>query len=91
MASWWPISHEKLSLQTSHASIAYRKQLPRKRTVSTIGSVWQESTPSTETTVQHKLTRKGKRYENSRKWQTAHARPLFEPAGFSQLVLVLHL
>jgi len=28
---------------------------------------------------------------NSRKWQAAHARPLLEPAGFSQLVLVLDL
>ena len=28
---------------------------------------------------------------NSRKCQTAHARPFLEPAGFSQLVLVLDL
>jgi len=28
---------------------------------------------------------------NSRKWQTAHARPLLEPAGFNQLVLVFDL
>ena len=28
---------------------------------------------------------------NSRKCQTAHARPLLEPAGFGQLVLVLDL
>ena len=35
--------------KTSHASIAYRKQLPPQRTVGTIGSVWQESTPSKET------------------------------------------
>jgi len=28
---------------------------------------------------------------NSRKWQTAHARSLLEPAGFSQLDLVLDL
>ena len=34
-------------LQTS---IAYRKQLPPQRTVGTIGSVWQGSTPSKETT-----------------------------------------
>ena len=35
---------------TNHASIAYRKQLPPQWTVGTIGSVWQESTPSKETT-----------------------------------------
>ena len=29
---------------------AYRKQLPPQRTVGTIGSVWQESTPWKETT-----------------------------------------
>jgi len=28
---------------------------------------------------------------NSRKWQMAQVRPLLEPAGFSQLVLVLDL
>jgi len=38
-----------VSLETSHASIAYRKQLHPQRTVGTIGSVWQESTPSKET------------------------------------------
>jgi len=38
------------SLLTSHASIAYRKQLHPQRTVGTIGSVWQESAPSKETT-----------------------------------------
>jgi len=48
------------SIYTSHASIAYRKQLPRQRTVGTIGSVWQESTPSKETTGP------AKRYENER-------------------------
>jgi len=37
------------SSSTSHASIANRKQLPPQRTVGTIGSVWQESTPSKET------------------------------------------
>ena len=37
-------------MYTTHASIAYRKQLPPQRTVGTIGSVWQESTPSKETT-----------------------------------------
>jgi len=35
---------------TSHASIACRKQLLPQRAVGTIGSVWQESTPSKETT-----------------------------------------
>ena len=35
---------------TSHASIAYRKRLPPQRAVGTIGSVWQESTPSKEAT-----------------------------------------
>jgi len=43
---------------TSHASIAYRKQPPRQRTVGTIGSALQESTPSKETTGP------AKRYEN---------------------------
>ena len=43
---------------TSHASIAYREQLPPQRTVGTIGSVWQESTPSKETMGP------AKRYEN---------------------------
>jgi len=43
---------------TSHASITYRKQLPPQRTMGTIGSVWQKSTPSKET------TRPAKRYEN---------------------------
>ena len=37
-------------IKTSHASIAYRKQLPPQRTVGTIGPVWQKSTPSKETT-----------------------------------------
>jgi len=39
---------------TSHASIAYCKQLPPQRTVGTIGSVWLESTPS----------KQSERYEN---------------------------
>ena len=34
---------------TSHASIRYRKQLPPQPPVGTIGTVWQESTPSKET------------------------------------------
>jgi len=45
-------------MTTSHASIAYRKQLPPQRTVGTIGSVWLKSTPSKETTGP------AKRYEN---------------------------
>jgi len=48
---------------TSHASIAYRKQQPPQRTVGTIGSVWQESTPSKETTGPAQ-TRKAKGYES---------------------------
>ena len=48
---------------TSHASIAYRKQLTPQRTVGTIGSVWQESTPSKETTGPAQ-TRKAKGYES---------------------------
>jgi len=39
-----------ITLYTSDASIAYRKQLHPQRTVGIIGSVWQESTPSKETT-----------------------------------------
>jgi len=42
--------HRHHIIMTSHASIAYRKQLPPQRTVGTIGSVWQESTHSMETT-----------------------------------------
>ena len=78
---------------TTHASIAYRKQLPPQRTVGTIGSVWQESTPSKETTgpAQTNTQSETAMKTNSRKWQTVHARPLLEPAGFSQLVLALDL
>jgi len=39
-----------MNIPTSHASIAHRKQLPPQQTVGTIGTVWQESTPSKETT-----------------------------------------
>jgi len=74
-----------------HASIAYRKQLSPQRTVGTIGSVWQESTPSKETPGQRKHAKRKAMKANSRKCQTTHARPLLEPAGFSQLVLVLDL
>jgi len=48
---------------TSHASFAYRKQLPPQQTVGTTGSVWQESTPSKETTGPAQAC-KAKRYEN---------------------------
>ena len=74
-------------MSTSHASIAYRKQLPPQRTMGTIGSVWQESAPSKETTGPAQ-TRKAKRYVGNAK---RRARPLLEPAGFSVLVLVLDL
>ena len=80
------------SLLTSHASIAYRKQLPPQWTVGTIGGVWQKSTPSKETTGPAQTnTQSETRKTNRRKCQTAHARPLLEAAGFSQLVLVLDL
>jgi len=78
---WW----------TSHASIVYRKQLPLQRTVGTIGSVWLESTPSKETTGPAKTRKANAMKMNSRKCQTTHALRLLEPAGFSQLVLVLDL
>ena len=62
-----------------------------QRMVGIIGSVWQESTPSKETTgpAQTNTQSETAMNTNSRKRQTAHARPLLEPAGFSQLVLVL--
>ena len=76
---------------TSHASIAYRKQLTPQRTVGTIGSVWQESTPSKETTgpAQTNTQSKTAVKTNSRKWQTAHALPLLEPEGHLDLVFVV--
>ena len=40
---------------------------------------------------QHKHAKRNAMKANSRKCQTAHAWPLLEPAGFSQLVLVLDL
>jgi len=40
---------------------------------------------------QHKHAQRNAMKTNSRKWQTAHARPLLELASFSQLVLVLDL
>ena len=76
---------------TSHASIAYRKQLTPQRTMGTIGTVWQESTPSKETTGPAQ-TRTAKRYENEQSKMPNGARqPLLEPTGFSQLVQVLNL
>ena len=85
--------HAVITYGTSHASIAYRKQLAPQRTVGTIGSVWQESTPSKGTTgpAQTNTQSETAMKTNSRIWQTAHARPLLEPTGFSQLVLVLDL
>ena len=56
---------------TSHASIAYRKQLPPQRTVGATGSVWQESTPSKETTGP------AKRYENEHSKMPNGARASF--------------
>jgi len=69
---------ESWSLPTSHASIAYRKQLPPQRIVGTIGSVWQKSTPSKETKGPAQTNTQSTNNAmkvNSRKCQTAHARP----------------
>jgi len=75
------ITNKFYSIITSHASIAYRKQLTPQRTVGIIGSVWQESTPSKETTGPAQINTQSETMKtNSRKWQTAHARPLLEPA-----------
>jgi len=66
--------HSKRHENTSHASIAYRKQLPPQRTVGTIGSVWQKSTPSKEITGPAQTNTQSETIKtNSRKWQTAHA------------------
>jgi len=63
-----------ISLKTSHANIAYRKQLPPQRTVGTIGSAWQESTSSKKTTGQAKThAKRNVMKTNSRKCQTARA------------------
>ena len=80
-------------INTSHASTAYRKQLTPQPIVGTIGIVWQESTPSKETTgpAQTNTQRETAMKTKNRKWQTAHARTLLEPAGFNQLDLVLDL
>jgi len=53
----------------------------------------EESTPSKETTgpTQANTQSETAMKTNSQKWEAAHARPLLEPAGFSQLVLVLDL
>ena len=60
----------------SHASIAYRKELPPQRTVGTIGSVWQESTPSKEATGPAQ-TRKAKGYESEQSEMPNGARTAF--------------
>jgi len=60
----------EIQLSTGHASIAYRKQIPSQRTVGTIGSVWQENTPSKETTGP------AKRYENDQSEMRNGARSL---------------
>ena len=70
---YWPKPYSKA---TSHASIAYRKQLPPQRTVGTIGSVWQESTPSKETTGPAQ-TRKAKGYESEQLEMPNDARAAF--------------
>jgi len=76
--SHWGIVTDSASASyiASHASIAYRKQLPPQRTVGTIGSVWQESTPSKETTGPAQ-TRKAKRYENEQLEMPNGARAAF--------------
>jgi len=61
---------------TSHASIAYRKQLPPQRTVGTISSVWLESTPSKETTGPAQ-TRQATRYESEQSEMPNGARAAF--------------
>jgi len=65
-----------ISYHTSHASITYREQLTPQRTVGAIGSVWQENTPSKETTgpAQTNTQSETAMKTNSRKWQTAHTR-----------------
>jgi len=63
-------------ITTSHASIAYRKQLPPRRTVGTIGSVWQDSTPLKETTGPAQ-TRKANHYENEQSEIPNSARAAF--------------
>ena len=76
-------------LTTSHASIAHPKRPPPQGTESTIGSVWQVTPLRRKLRGQHKHAKRNAMKTNSRKCQTAHARPLLEAAGFSQLVLVL--
>jgi len=63
-------------LNTSHASIAYCKQLPLQRTVGTIGSVWLESAPSKETTGPAQ-TRKANAMENEQSEMPNSARAAF--------------
>jgi len=82
----------QLTITTSHASIAWRKQLPPMNS----GHHWHymakehpfEGNYGASTNTHAKWNAMK---TNSRKCQTAHARPLLEPAGFSQLVLVLDL
>jgi len=77
----------------THASVAYHNQLLPQRTKAPIVSVWQESTPSKETTrsAQTNTQNWNAMKTNRRKCQTVHARPFLEPPGFNQLVLVLDL
>jgi len=55
---WLLFCTDACILYTSHASIAYHKPITPQRTVGTIGSLWQETTSSKETTGP------AKRYEN---------------------------
>ena len=57
-------------------TITYCKELPRQRTVGTIDSVWQESTPSKETAGPAQ-TRKAKRYESEQPEMPNDARAAF--------------
>ena len=76
---------------TSHASIAYHKQLSLQWTVGTIGSVCKRAPLRRKLRGQHKHPRKSKRYEdeqsnkpNGARAALAWARGLqLEPAGFS--------
>ena len=74
--SGFPFRLKLIFCPTSHGSIAYRKQLPPQRTVGTIGSVWQESTPSKETRGPAQ-TRKAKGYESEQSEMPNGARAAF--------------
>jgi len=89
-----------VEFKTSHARIAYRKQLPPQPAmpVSPIASNYPLSEQwaplavyGKRATLRRKHAKRNAMKANSRKCQTAHARPLLEPAGFSQLVLVFDL